>query len=140
MRARSPTLLAPLLILLSSTGHAADKAVGGFVPLMDASYTLRVIGSLLLVILLLVAVMALLRRFSGGGVGRVGLLRVRASISLGGREKAVLVQVGEELLLLGVSPGGVRLLHRLDGEPNVETASRGDFRDEMRKLLGGGGE
>lgn len=47
-------------------------------------------------------------------------LRVVAALSLGNRERAVLIQVGEQQLLLGVSQGQVSLLQTFD-TPVVES-------------------
>ncbi|WP_028917062.1 flagellar biosynthetic protein FliO [Pseudoxanthomonas sp. J35] len=69
--------------------------------------------ALLLVLGLILALAWLLRRLPGTGLRQAEGLRVVASLALGARERAVVVQVGAEQLLLGVSPGGVRLLHAL---------------------------
>ncbi|QEW05467.1 flagellar biosynthetic protein FliO [Nitrincola iocasae] len=49
-------------------------------------------------------------------------LRVVAALSLGNRERAVLVQVGDEQLLLGVAQGQVSLLKSFD-QPVIELES-----------------
>jgi flagellar protein FliO/FliZ len=43
-------------------------------------------------------------------------------VGVGQRERAVLVQVGEQQFLLGVGPGNVRILHIFD-EPAVTSTS-----------------
>jgi flagellar protein FliO/FliZ len=78
-------------------------------------------GSLINTALGLVAVLALiigmawlLRRFGGlPSVGK-GAVSVVGGVSLGPRERAVLLQVGETQVLVGVAPGQVRALHVLD--------------------------
>ena len=45
-------------------------------------------------------------------------MRVVSSVGVGQRERAVLLQVGEQQVLLGVGPGNVRALHVFD-EPAV---------------------
>ncbi|WP_268746571.1 flagellar biosynthetic protein FliO [Nitrincola sp. A-D6] len=52
-------------------------------------------------------------------------LRVVAAMSLGNRERAVLVQVGEQQLLLGVAQGQVSLLKSFD-QPVIELESGTD--------------
>ena len=42
---------------------------------------------------------------------RSGLIEVVSGISLGTREKVVLLRVGREQVLVGVSPAGMRTLH-----------------------------
>ena len=63
------------------------------------------------------------------GVG--GALRVLGGLSLGTRERVVLIQVGDEQLLLGVAPGRVEALHVLaapipTSAPAVGPAGAGD--------------
>jgi len=55
----------------------------------------------------------LLRRFTrlGGAMG--GTLRILGGVSLGGRERVILLQVGEQQILVGVAPGRVQTLHVL---------------------------
>lgn len=52
----------------------------------------------------------LLKRFSSPVRGN-GLLRILGAAALGPREKVVLLEAGEKILMLGVAPGNVRTLH-----------------------------
>ena len=45
--------------------------------------------------------------------GSDGALKVLASMSMGQRERVVLLQVGEKQLLIGVAPGQINTLHEL---------------------------
>ncbi|MEM8942596.1 MAG: flagellar biosynthetic protein FliO, partial [Pseudomonadota bacterium] len=97
------------------------------------TYVMQVLGSLLLVVLCLFAVILLLRRFNRIGSVTGIPLKVLASASVGQRERVVLVEAGEEQLLLGVAPGSVRMLHRLP-EPVVSDAAANtpDFANVLR--------
>ena len=65
----------------------------------------------LLVVLVAIFICAwLLRKLSGFSSLAGGKLRVLGGISLGGREKVVLLQVEGKQLLLGVAPGSVQTL------------------------------
>jgi flagellar protein FliO/FliZ len=86
--------------------------------LFTGDYLLQVLGSFVVVILLLVAVLVLLKRFNGVSTSMGGDMRVVSSVGVGQRERAVLLQVGEQQVLLGVGPGNVRALHVFD-EPAV---------------------
>lgn len=55
----------------------------------------------------------LLRRFSPGQIGAGGAIRVIGGVSLGPKERLVLVEIGETWLVLGVAPGQVNALHTL---------------------------
>lgn len=74
------------------------------------------LGSLLALILVLGLILGLawlLRRLPGHGQSAGGGLRAIASLSIGAKERLLVVEVGGEQLLIGVSPGGVSLLHKL---------------------------
>jgi flagellar protein FliO/FliZ len=75
---------------------------------------LQVFLALVFVLLMIGAAAWLLRRFSAAGFSRQGALRLLASVSVGQRERIVLVQAGETQLLLGVAQGSVRTLHVFD--------------------------
>jgi flagellar protein FliO/FliZ len=56
------------------------------------------------------------RRLSGITGDRASKMRVVGGLSLGMREKIILVQVGKKQLILGVTPGRIQTLHVLEGE------------------------
>ena len=78
-----------------------------------ASYLTQLLGGLVLVILFIFVLAWVLRRLpavQGHGPGLIQILAVR---SIGARERLMLIQVGEEQVLVGVTPTGMRTLHRL---------------------------
>ena len=87
--------------------------------LFTGDYLLQVIGSFVVVILLLIGVLVLLRRFNGVSSQMTGSMRVISSLGVGQRERVVLLQVGKEQILVGVGPGNVRKIHAFE-EPVVE--------------------
>lgn len=58
----------------------------------------------------------LMKKLSGGTVAGSGQMQILGGLSLGMREKIVLLKVGNQQLVLGVSPGRVEKLHVLQGE------------------------
>ena len=77
------------------------------------SSMLRVLAGLGLVLVVFYLLLRLLRRAQPGlGAGRADL-RVVASLALSPRERVLLVQVGEQQLLLGAGAQGLRCLHVL---------------------------
>jgi flagellar biosynthetic protein FliO len=84
---------------------APSSATGGF---------LRVIVALLVVLGAVIAAARLARRMRGLSGGSSSALEVLGQLSLGTRERAVLVRVGERQLLIGVAQGSVRTLHVFD--------------------------
>ena len=88
---------------------------------LDVGGMLRVCASLGVVIALILGAGWLLRRLQGGVV-RGGNLRAIESVSVGMKERVVLVQAGDKQLLVGVAPGNVRTLHVFE-TPIVDTKS-----------------
>jgi flagellar protein FliO/FliZ len=71
-------------------------------------------------------------------------MKVVAGLSLGGREKIVLVQVGEKQLLLGVSPGKIDNLLVLEGDDciyqeknNGMSEAENDFSHKLKQIMKG---
>jgi flagellar protein FliO/FliZ len=116
-------------LILTFLGRAAMAAEGQAnsaptqVPAaVGAGNVLQVLLALLFVIGLIVVTAWLIRRYSGMTFSRNGALRLLAGISVGQRERIVLVQAGEVQLLLGVAPGTVRKLHVFDKPVLLDTA------------------
>jgi flagellar protein FliO/FliZ len=150
--ARRSRLAGSLVMLIgcaSRVVHAAS-AVPFAAPAQVAapsstSGLLRVTVALVVVLGAVILAARLARRvrgLSGGGSGAV--LEVLGQLSLGARERAVLVRVGQRQLLIGVAPGNVRTLHvfeepALTGEARVnDTATQaagGVERPSFKALL-----
>ncbi|QGG80253.1 flagellar biosynthetic protein FliO [Litorivicinus lipolyticus] len=77
---------------------------------MDAGNLFGVFAALIVVLGVIVGGAYLIRRFGGQLATNPGPLRVLSSINVGTRERVVLIQAGDEQLLLGVAPGRVELL------------------------------
>ncbi len=110
------------LMLLSISGSAlAETGAGETLPstadLFSWSYLGQVVASLALVIGLLLGALWIMRRVNGVGHAVGGQMRVVSSLGLGQRERAVLVSVGDQQILLGVAPGRVAALHVFDEPP-----------------------
>jgi flagellar protein FliO/FliZ len=105
---------------------------------------LRVVIALLLVLGAVIAAGRLARRVRGMGGSGSSALQLLGQLSLGARERAVLIRVGERQLLIGVAPGNVRTLHVFDERlPVTQTNSppdavldRPSFKSILLKSLG----
>ncbi len=96
----------------------------------------QVFLGLLLVIGMIVGVAWLARRFGNFQTAASGALRVVGGLSMGPRERVVLVQVGDQQLLLGVAPGRVSTLHVLD-KPLIAVTKPGLEKDTFAARLAG---
>jgi flagellar protein FliO/FliZ len=116
-------LAAIALLAASSAASAAERPfaapeVAEKVPTSSAGSLAQVTLSLLLVLAAVFAAAWVMRRLRGGGKFGTNAIEIIADAPLGTKERAVLVQVGKQQLLLGVAPGQVTTLHVLQ-EPLV---------------------
>lgn len=98
------------------------------------------VGALLAVLATILALAWFLRRLGGLSNLQGGRFQVLAALSLGARERVVLVQAGDKQLVLGVAPGRVQTLCILEGAETIQTAAAGetdDFRQRLAALLRG---
>lgn len=104
--------------------------------LFSGSYLLQVIGSLLLVFGCIFGLLFLLKKLNGVPMGHHAPVRVIGSTRVGTREKVLLLQAGEQQLLIGVAPGGVSTLHVFE-EPVVsaEQSKNRDFGALLGRVL-----
>ncbi|TCT21246.1 flagellar protein FliO/FliZ [Thiobaca trueperi] len=100
---------------------------------MAAGYLTQLVGGLALVILVIIILAWILRRMPGvpgQGPQVIEILAVRA---VGARERLLLVQIGEEQILVGLTPTGMRHLHTL--RQPVERPSAEDWPSDFAGLL-----
>jgi flagellar protein FliO/FliZ len=105
---------------------------------------LRVVIALLLVLGAVIAAGRLARRVRGMSGAGSSALQVLGQLSLGARERAVLIRVGQRQLLIGVAPGNVRTLHVFDellpaaqtNSPPDAAIDRPSFKAILLKSLG----
>lgn len=81
------------------------------------------------------------RKLSGLTVSGAEKMRVVGGLSLGLREKVILLQVGKKQLILGVTPGRIETLHVLEGddclikEETVSSATETGFAQKLLQAL-----
>jgi len=114
--------IALALFAVSASAESAAAPIdtakeGIFTP----AYLLQSFVGLIIVIGLILILAMLFRRFGDTGMGAPGNMKVLGGLSVGQRERLVLVQVGTKQLLVGVSPGSVNQLMVFD-EPLANTA------------------
>ncbi len=92
-------------------------------------------GQLLQLVLGLIFVLAwLMRRVQRAGPAGSQVIELVGSRALGPRDRLVLVQVGNEQVLLGVSPGSITALHVMN-EPVAVPESRNTTPEFARRLV-----
>ena len=133
--------MAGLLLALPLSALAAEPvaqavtapAVGS----VGGQLTQLVLG-LLLVIGLIFVLAWLMRRVQRIGPGNGQVIELVGSRALGPRDRLVLVQVGEEQILLGLTPGRITPLHVLKTPVNVDQTESAtpEFAQRLMELLG----
>ena len=107
-----------------------------------AGHTLDMAGSLLIVVAAVILVSLALRHLQSRSSGTGGHLKIIQAISVGAKDRVLLVQVGVDQILMGVSAAGICHLHTLS-EPvaiNEEQQDNGvpsrSFADIIQKISG----
>lgn len=86
----------------------------------NSGYLLQLVAGLLVVLLCIMVLAWLAKRFNHLQTASGGMLEIIGGLSMGARERIVLVRIGEQQVLLGVSPGRINALHVVpcDGADN----------------------
>ena len=101
------TILAATLAGTSASAVAASEEASGSL----VSAALQTIVGLIVVLALIVGVAFFAKRFAPGRFGGANVLKQVASLPVGAREKVVIVELGDQWLVLGVTPVNINALH-----------------------------
>ncbi len=112
------------LMLWGLIGAASAETVEAVEPVVSGALASGgLLGPAIRTSLSLVAVLAVLgacawfvQRMRNGGHLKGGLIEIVSGVSLGNREKVVLLRIGEEQIVVGISPSGMTSLHVISGE------------------------
>ncbi len=122
------------LLLLPTLGAAADKPTLGSSEIIDVAYLLKLGAGLAAVIALFIAMAWIMRNMGVGTVSKDGIerLKVKATLSVGNRERVLLLDVCGDQVLVGVTQERIDTLHVVP----AEAAQRHeDFAAELKKNL-----
>ena len=110
-------LFVPACVLAADEGSQLQSAIKTSQSLkadpMSGSYLLQLVIGLIIVVLCIIALAWLARKVNRFQVVADSALKVLGGLSMGARDRVVLLQVGDEQILLGVSPGKINTLHVL---------------------------
>ena len=79
-------------------------------PTASTGSLLQTIAALVFVLALLMALAWAMKRYGPKAMGNSNKMRVVSSLNLGGRERIVLVEVGDQWIVVGASPGRINAL------------------------------
>ncbi len=134
------TILGFGLSLVSTAAIAAEPAAKAGPLAIDFSQISSLVVSLAFILCLILICAWLVKRVSGITHAGSQHLKVLGALSVGNKERALLISAGEKQLLLGVATGSVSLLHVFE-EPVVsadELATEKNFAATLKQLTGRG--
>jgi len=129
--AAAPAVFAPVAAAadMNAVNNAAKIAssvgAGTAVPSIGVGAVLQTLVGLAVVVALVFACAWLARRFGLQPSGRGQFVRTIGGVSLGGKERVAVVQIGDTWLVVGAAPGNVRLLHTMPAPAASETGASG---------------
>jgi flagellar protein FliO/FliZ len=133
-------LALPLSVLAAEPVATATAAAAPAVSSGVAGQLTQLVFGLLLVLGLIFFLAWLLRRVQQAGpAGKGQVIELIGSRALGPRDRLMLVQVGNEQILLGLSPGTITALHVLKEPvqvPSVTEKATPEFAQRLMELMG----
>jgi flagellar protein FliO/FliZ len=89
----------------------------------SAGNLLQTILALVFVLAILAALAWFMKRYGPRAGGGSAHLRVVGALSLGGRERIMVVEVGDQWIVVGASPGRINALATMPKQEGVEASS-----------------
>jgi flagellar protein FliO/FliZ len=103
---------------------------------------LQTILALLFVLALLGGLAWLLKRFGPRASGGTANLRVVGALNLGGRERVMVIEIGDQWIVVGASPGRINALATMPRQEGVEPPApltampmAGNFADWLKQTI-----
>ncbi len=126
-----------LLLALSASSVCATEAAPAALPVAAGEDVIGLLGSVLLMALLLGAGLWFMRRLRFAQLSSRSDVEVLAQIPLGMKEKLLVVQVGEQSLLVGCTPASMQTLHSWPTAENPPAVTGRDFSSLLKGRMAG---
>ncbi|MGI1677444.1 MAG: flagellar biosynthetic protein FliO [Cellvibrionaceae bacterium] len=125
-------LFVMMLLIVSSSTYAESVR-----PISSANngYIFQVFVGLIIIIAMIFGVAALAKRFGAGTMLNNQHLKIVSTLSLGQKEKIVIIEAGEQQLLLGITSQQVTNLHTFD-ESVIDLKTKKEMSDFTHKIHG----
>lgn len=127
-------LLSVSSFILAAVPESAEQAIMKSTP-EPTQYLGQIILSLVVVLTLIFLAAWLLKSFSRYPGVASGHLRVLGALSVGQKEKIILLQAGKDQIVVGVTTTEIRLLHQLSETVEVEEFKSPVFNSAFSKKL-----
>lgn len=123
----------PGLVFSAEEGRSELGSSG--VDIFNTAYLFQVFGSLLLVFGCIFGLIFLLKKMNGISSSQKAPVCVLGVTRIGSREKILLIEAGNQQLLVGVAAGNIRTLHTFD-KPIVDSSEANLKNTDFASLLG----
>lgn len=124
-------------VILSLCFYLPNQAFAQAESLSNPTSIVSIFLSLLLVIAIVIALALIMRRFNVTATGQ-GQLTVVASMVAGTRERVLVIEVGEEQHLIGVTATNINHLAKLEKPLNkTPPNAAGSFKEKLTQALAG---
>ena len=117
-------LFAPQIGLADAIAKQGGSISGMENP-MSFSYVIQILISFLAVVAFIFLLAWFMRKTGRFGSGAGQAIKIVSTLSLGMREKIMVLNIGGTNIVVGVAPGQIRTLHVLDSELDINKESAG---------------
>lgn len=130
-----------IFTLFLFSGQLFAEELSGTIPAVDplsSTYLLKLTTGLVFIVLLIFALAWLMKKMQLTQHSQHGLIHIVSAISVGHRDRIALIQVGDEQILVGLTPGRMQKLHTLKSCINLQddnSASQPSFTDKFKQLV-----
>lgn len=135
------SLFTHVCVAATTVESVKEKAIPSLTnePIGVGNY-LQMFFGLFIIVALIFGMAWFMRRMGSMNSMAAGNLKVLGGISVGQRERVVLIQAGETQLLVGVAPGEIRTLHVMDEAivnttENTNTRTSSGFAEKLHAAI-----
>ena len=132
--------LSGFVFALCATAYAKAEGELSASPVSYGSNFIQMIVGLLFIVLMIVGVLWLMKKIGYKGYGSSDLIKIKSCLPISTKEKLLLIEVGEEQILIGVAPGFIGNLKTLENpvlySDNVKSSPvTSAFADKLKIIL-----
>ncbi|MEQ8408528.1 MAG: flagellar biosynthetic protein FliO [Gammaproteobacteria bacterium] len=127
--------VALLLLVSASARAAAETTAAAPVSLSGSSSVLQMLLGLFMVIAIIIGLSLAVKKFNMFPTGAPGAIKIISGLALSNKDRILLLQVGDEQILVSASPGQVRKVHELRTPVAVETNQASDEAKNFANIL-----
>jgi len=102
---------------------------------ISSDYMAKLLLSLGLVVAIIFALAWMVKRFNFIPQQSQNLIKIISTLSVGSRDRLALIQVGDEQLLIALTPGKISKLHCLKNPVKTVNEAQSSFKNKMDFLL-----